>query len=242
MKFVTWNCQGAFRKKYARIARGAPDLAVIQECEHPDKIKWKGILPPPTSQLWFGENVNRGLGIFSWSNLELSPDNCYDPSIQYCVPIKVTGGCSINLMAVWAMEHTDPRLSYIAQVNLAIIAYRCFIQENDTVLLGDLNSNQHQDPLARLGSHDWVVRALADLDIVSAYHYFYRETQGRESQSTFFMNRKIEQPSLLDYIFIPRHWLKKLVKVRVGNPQVWLKYSDHCPVFLETKEEGITSS
>ena len=238
MKLVTWNCQGAFRKKYARIARSTPDLAVIQECEHPDKLKWKGVLPPPTSQLWFGENANRGLGIFSWNNLEFKPDASYDPSIHYCVPIKVSGACSFNLLAVWAMEHTDPRLSYIAQVNLAIIAYRSFIQETDTFLMGDLNSNPHQDPLARLGSHDWVVRSLADLDMVSAYHYFYRETQGKESQSTFFMNRKVEQPFHLDYIFLPRRWLKRLAKVRIGNPQVWLKYSDHCPVFLETQDKS----
>jgi exonuclease III len=236
MKLVTWNCQGAFRKKYLRIARGAPDLAVIQECEHPDKLKWKGTLPPPTSQLWFGENTNRGLGIFSWSDLEFSPDTCYDPSIHYCVPVKVSGGHTFNLLAVWAMEHDDPRLSYVAQVNLAIITYRNFIQDSDTILMGDLNSNPQQNQLVRLGSHDWVVRALTDLDIVSAYHYFYREPQGRESQSTFFMNRKIEQPFHLDYIFIPRRWLKRLGKVRVGNPQVWLKYSDHCPLFLEIQE------
>ena len=238
MKLVTWNCQGAFRKKYARIARAVPDLAVIQECEHPDKLKWKGELPPPTSQLWFGENANRGLGIFSWTNLALNPDACYDPSIHYCVPINVSGNFTFNLLAVWAMQHTDPRLSYIAQVNLAIIAYHSFIQKTDTLLIGDLNSNQHQDPMARLGSHDYVVRSLADLDMVSAYHYYYRETQGRESQSTFFMNRKVEQPFHLDYIFIPRRWLKKLAKVRVGNPKTWLKYSDHCPVFLETLEEN----
>ncbi len=96
MKLVTWNCQGAFRKKYSVIARRAPDLAVIQECEHPDKLKWQGALPPPTSQLWFGENANRGLGIFSWSNLEFSPDACYDPSIHYCVPVKVSGGHTLT--------------------------------------------------------------------------------------------------------------------------------------------------
>ena len=42
----------------------------------------------------------------------------------------------------------------------------------------------------------------------------------------------------LDYIFIPRRWLKRIEKVRVGNPKVWLKYSDHCPLFLETQESS----
>lgn len=38
MKLVTWNCQGAFRKKYALIADLSPDLAVIQECEAADTV------------------------------------------------------------------------------------------------------------------------------------------------------------------------------------------------------------
>ncbi len=238
MKLVTWNCQGAFRKKFARIARGAPDVAVIQECEHPDRLKWQGAQPPPTSQIWFGSNANRGVGIFSWTNLEFAPAEDYDPSIQYCVPVRVSGGSSFNLLAVWAMQHADPRLSYIAQVNLAIITYRNFIETGDTVLLGDLNSNQQQGSLGRLGSHDWVVRGLSDLDLVSAYHYFHRQVQGQESQSTFFMNRNLARPFHLDYVFIPRRWLKSLDKVWVGNPQIWLRYSDHCPVYVETKEEG----
>jgi exonuclease III len=51
------------------------------------------------------------------------------------------------------------------------------------------------------------------------------------------MNRKIEQPFHLDYIFMPRRWLKRLVKVRIGKPDVWLKFSDHCPIFMETVED-----
>jgi exonuclease III len=170
--------------------------------------------------------------------MELNPVDIYDPSIQYCIPVKVCGARSFNLLAVWAMDHLDPRLSYIAQINLAMITYQDFIKETDTILMGDLNSNQQQDQLTRLGNHDWVVRGLSDLDIVSAYHYFYRESQGHESRFTFYVNRKIEKPFHLDYIFIPRRWLKWLQKVRIGKPETWLKYSDHCPIFLEIDEKS----
>jgi exodeoxyribonuclease III len=233
VKLVTWNCQGAFRKKYSRIARSTPDLAVIQECEHLDRLARKPLSPPPTNQLWFGESLARGLGIFSWTGLELTVAEGYDPSIHYCVPVRVSGAESFNLLAVWAMQHPDQRLSYIAQVNLAIIAYQDFICETNTILMGDFNSNPQHDPLATLGSHDWVIRSLADLDIVSAYHSFYQEKQGRESQATFFMNRKLEQAHHLDYIFIPRRWLKRVQKARIGDPAKWLAHSDHCPVFVE---------
>ena len=37
MRIVTWNCNGAFRKKYSRlkIDDKYPDILVIQECENP---------------------------------------------------------------------------------------------------------------------------------------------------------------------------------------------------------------
>jgi hypothetical protein len=38
MKLLTWNCAGAFRKKTGQLTRFNPDLAVIQECERPEKL------------------------------------------------------------------------------------------------------------------------------------------------------------------------------------------------------------
>ena len=72
MKLLTWNCQGAFRKKYELIADLAPDLAVIQECEALDKLPWKQGRPP-SSACWFGESTSKGVGVFSWSDLEFAP-------------------------------------------------------------------------------------------------------------------------------------------------------------------------
>lgn len=233
MKLITWNCQGAFRKKFARIAKARPDLAVIQECEHPDRLKWDDLGTPPLTQLWFGEKPTRGVGVFSWTGLELSLAENYDPAIRHCIPVKVSGTVRFNLLAIWAMQASDRRLSYIAQVNLGLINYQAFIQETDTVLIGDLNSNQRLQHADRLGSHDWVVRSLSDLDMVSAYHYYFRQKHGLESAYTYFFARKPDRPYHLDYIFIPRRWLKRLKKVMVGKPETWLKNSDHCPLTVE---------
>ncbi len=35
MKIVTWNCAGAFRRKYGTLAHFDADILVIQECEDP---------------------------------------------------------------------------------------------------------------------------------------------------------------------------------------------------------------
>jgi exodeoxyribonuclease-3 len=180
------------------------------------------------------------VGVFSWTGLELSRAENYDPAIRHCIPVKVSGAVRFNLLAIWAMQANDRRLSYIAQVNLGLINYQAFIQETDTVLIGDLNSNprssegnQRSQHVHRLGSHDWVVRSLSDLDLVSAYHYYFRQKHGQESAYTYFFARKLDRPYHLDYIFIPRRWLKRLKKVMVGKPETWLKNSDHCPVTVE---------
>ena len=65
MKIITWNCNMAFRKKAGLILAYKPDILIIPECEHPDKLKFPVGTPEPTDTLWFGTNHNKGLGIFS---------------------------------------------------------------------------------------------------------------------------------------------------------------------------------
>jgi exonuclease III len=234
LKLLTWNCQGAFRKKYLPVAALAPDLAVIQECEYPDKIPWKQG-NPPTCALWFGESLNKGLGVFSWTGLSLRPLENYDTSIRYCIPIEVSAPYAFHLIAIWAMDHKDDRHSYGAQVYQAIGVYREFIQAADTVLIGDYNSSQRSSR-SRLGNHSTLTLDLHDLWLTSAYHYFYHEHEGKETRWTFFRGRKPERPNHIDYAYIPTRWLRRLAKVWVGDPQTWLQNSDHCPVVVEFKE------
>ena len=41
LKLLTWNCAGAFRKKTGPLTAFQPDLAVIQECERPERRLFK---------------------------------------------------------------------------------------------------------------------------------------------------------------------------------------------------------
>jgi exodeoxyribonuclease III len=237
LTFLTWNCQGAFRKKYPLVADLAPDLAVIQECETPEKIPWKQGCPP-TATLWFGDGPNKGVGVFSWTNFTFEPLADYDRSIRYCIPIRVTSPYPLQLIAVWAMDHPDDRHSYSGQVYQAVGTYREFIQAADTVVLGDYNSSKRTTPHSRLGNHATLTLDLNDLWLVSAYHQFFFEKMGQEKQATYFRGRKRERSSHLDYAFIPSRWLRRLAKVQVGAPDVWLAHSDHCPVIVQVQEKG----
>jgi exonuclease III len=79
MKLITWNCQGAFRKKADQILPHRPDILVIQECEHPDKLVFHPTTQQPNDLIWFGDNLHKGLGVFLTATTSF---NCLNNTTQ----------------------------------------------------------------------------------------------------------------------------------------------------------------
>jgi exodeoxyribonuclease III len=75
MRIITWNCRQAFRKKADFILKLNPDILIVPECEDLNKLIFTAGLPEPTDKLWFGENKNKGLGIFSYSNFKFKEND-----------------------------------------------------------------------------------------------------------------------------------------------------------------------
>jgi endonuclease/exonuclease/phosphatase family metal-dependent hydrolase len=240
MRIITWNCQGAFRKKFKRIAAFKPDLAVIQECEHPERLRWKDG-PAPACAAWFGEKPSKGVGVFSWTNLSFGALEGYDAGIRYCIPLQIEAPYRFRAVAVWAMDHPMGSLSYSAQIYQAVAAYRGFIQAEDTLFLGDFNSSKRTTPRGRIGNHASLTIALEDLWLTSAYHHFFHEKQGQERHGTYFRGRKTDKPGHIDYIYLPTRWLRRLARVQLGDPAVWLADSDHCPVIVDIDAKDETN-
>jgi hypothetical protein len=232
MKLVAWNCQGAYRRKARPVANFRPDIAVISECESPERLRFERGVHAPASVAWFGDSpAKKGIGIFSYTGLRFELYERYDPSIQYCIPLRVLGGPPLHLLAVWAMPHRDRRHSYVGQLHLALEAYGPFIRACDSVLMGDFNSSTVFDRKHRANTHSALVERLAADAFVSLYHHRSGDAHGRERRPTWYLYRREEFVYHLDYCFVPQAWLPRLAAFRLGSRAHYSRYSDHCPLF-----------
>jgi exodeoxyribonuclease III len=233
MKIITWNCNMAFRKKAQFILKYKPDILIIQECEHPDKLLFSTGTKKPSDTLWFGKNKNKGLGIFSYGDARFTVIGNHNQDLQTIVPIAVTGGqLSFNLLAIWANNPTDKDGQYIEQVWKAVNYYDTLIAGTKTILAGDFNSNKIWDRKYRAGNHSTVVKLLEDKQIFSCYHAHFNQQQGQEQHPTLYLYRHQDKPYHLDYCFISADMMKNLQSVEIGEYGLWRQYSDHMPVIV----------
>ncbi len=82
----------AFRKKAASILTQKPDILIIVECEHPDKLLFIADISKPTDSLWFGKNQHKGLAIFSYGDFRFKILEDHNENFKMIIPIEVTGG------------------------------------------------------------------------------------------------------------------------------------------------------
>ena len=156
----------AFRKKAGFILAQQPDILIVPECEHPDKLLFNAGTKKPTDTLWFGSNLNKGLGIFSYSDHRFKVLDEHNQDLQMIIPVAVTGGqFDFNLFAIWANNPKDPDGQYVEQIWKAIHHYDNLLTNEHTVLVGDFNSNTIWDRKYRAGNHSNVVKYLAEKNI-----------------------------------------------------------------------------
>jgi exodeoxyribonuclease III len=232
----------AFRKKAAHILAYRPDVLVVPECEHPDKLLYAEDLPKPTSTLWFGHNANKGLAVFSYGGFSLRKLKVHNEDFKLVVPIAVTGGgFDFTLFAIWANHPADPDGAYVTQIWKAMQHYRRLIKKKRTVLMGDFNSNSIFDRPRREGNHSTLVKLLETKGIESVYHKHYNQHQGKELHPTWYLYRHENKPFHLDYCFASADMLSHLQSVEVGDYASWRPYSDHVPLMVRFAETLYTN-
>jgi exodeoxyribonuclease III len=233
MKLITWNCQGAFRKKADIVLTLQPDILIIQECEHPDKLVFSSTTQRPNDVLWFGENKHKGLGVFSYSDYKFQLLDQNNADIKFISPISVTGGrLDFTLFAIWANNRNDPDGQYIEQVWKAINYYDQLLNDKRIILTGDFNSNKIWDRNHRTANHSTVVAFLEEKNIFSVYHKHLNQEQGKEKHPTFFLQRNKEKPYHIDYCFASADLYNKVKSLEIGTYEYWITQSDHVPLII----------
>ena len=223
----------AFRKKAGFILAQHPDILIIQECEHPDRLKFLPDISAPTDILWFGRNQHKGLAILSYGGYRLKLLDTHNPALQLIVPVAVTGsGLEFTLYAIWAHNPDDPDGRYIEQVWKALKHYKKNLTNKQTMLIGDFNSNTIWDKKRRKSNHSNVVKHLEKKGIRSSYHLYFKQIQGQEEHPTFYLYRHKDKPYHLDYCFVSEDLAAMIQSVDIGQYDQWMEYSDHTPVMV----------
>lgn len=221
----------AYRNKASFILTQRPDIVIVPECEHPDKLKFKDGVPLPKDVIWSGMNPNKGLGIFSYANYKFRLHDSYIPDFRNVLPIMVTGGkIDFTLFAIWANNPRDKGYEYIGQVWKALNYYNDLLKGQKTILMGDFNSNTIWDKPRREGNHSTVVALLESKKIYSAYHRFHDQQQGKEKHNTLFMYRHRDKAYHIDYCFASIDLVKKIAGIKIGTHKKWAELSDHTPL------------
>lgn len=233
MKIVTWNCNGAFRKKFEMLSAFEVDVYVIQECENPVESKDVKYIAWASNYLWVGTTKNKGLGVFAKHDISLRDlqwsDEFRGSKVKYFLPCKIND--DFTLLAVWTHRNNSPNFGYIGQLWKYLQVNKSKLQKS--FVIGDFNSNAIWDEWDRWWNHSDVVKELQKINIHSVYHHVFKEEHGKESVSTLFFQKNLEKPYHIDYVFSSVDFLEKTRKIEIGQPNKWLTLSDHMPIFYE---------
>lgn len=141
MRILTWNCNGAFRRKFPLLERLNADVMIIQECEDPKESSpeyraWAA------SHLWTGINKTKGLGIFAKGDHKLEQLGWPDNGASMFLPCRIND--DIEIAGIWTQAGKSAIDSYVAQLWRYLQLNHINFGEK-TILVGDFNSNSQFD-------------------------------------------------------------------------------------------------
>jgi len=203
-----------------------PDIAVVPECENPERLWGKQPLLAPIPMEWIGDNEHKGLGVLAFNGFRIKRHADYDPSLRWMLPIEVRGPVNFHLLAVWAVNQRLPRSEdedLTGQPLEAAQRYRTFLSAGPSIVAGDFHNNVRGDKGRWATNHAHTVAELERLGLASSYHVGRGELHGKESLATLHSrDRKQDGPKFhVDYCFLPLEWCSG-TGVEVGAFEDWV--------------------
>jgi exonuclease III len=205
------------------------DIMIIQECEDPEQCSDKLYKSWANNYIWIGDSKHKGIGVFCKANVMLSQNDWHSDGAKHFISARING--NFDLVAVWTRRSNSGKYRYIGQ-------FWKYLQTNkgrltDCIILGDFNSNVIWDRKKSTCNHSDVVRELDEIGVVSLYHETYNAGQGLELHPTFYLQRNLEKPYHIDYIFCSKKRCSNVLKFEIGSAENWLSISDHLPVIVD---------
>lgn len=113
MRIVSWNCNGALRKKLPQLLSLNADIYIIQECESPEGSIDSSYKDWANGSLWVGSNKHRGLGVFSCC-ARLAMLDWNSNGLESFLPFTIDN--KITALGVWTRHANSPTFRYIGQL------------------------------------------------------------------------------------------------------------------------------
>ncbi|MEN9874494.1 MAG: hypothetical protein RL186_1391 [Pseudomonadota bacterium] len=112
MRILTWNCNGAFRRKVNLLEPFGADIIVVQECEEPSQgyaeyHRWAG------QHIWAGSNLQKGLAVFVREGHTVTPLAWPDAGTSLFLPVTVNE--CLQVLGVWTQVAPRTQDSYTGQ-------------------------------------------------------------------------------------------------------------------------------
>ena len=246
MKIITWNCNCAFRNKLEYLDQFDADILVIQECENPE-LSTKAYRSWAGEYLWTGTTKNRGLGVFpknsnsiqklNWNGeCQIKGLHSKSKSLKWSTPelklfIPFTINNEITALGAWTKGSNSEAFGYMGQFWKYIQIHHKDLSNKKTLIIGDLNSNKMWDKKDRWWSHSDVVDELSEIGLNSLYHFQKKESQGSETQPTFYLQKNLSKSYHIDYCFVSDDLISNC-QIEIGKIEQWVKISDHVPLII----------
>ena len=241
MRIVVWNCAMRLRgEKLNALEDLRPDIAIVPECESPQRLWGKQPLLAPIPMEWIGDDEQRGLGVLAFNAYRIKRHADYDPSLRWMLPVEVRGPLDFHLLAVWAMNHRLPQSEgeeLSGQPLEPVERYRAFLSASPALAAGDFNNNVRWDKGKKATNHAHTVAGLERLGLASAYHVGRGELHGKEASATLYRRDcRTDGPKYhVDYCFMPLDWCSRLREIDVGAFDAWVGkgLSRHVPLVVD---------